>query len=194
MYRYLRPVFATILLISSWLPLTSQTSMPAKPEISESRKGVRISTDVIAIALPAATLTGILVTRDWTGLKQGALTAVTTLGVTELLKFSIHKRRPDYSDNRSFPSGHTAITFADAAFLQRRYGWKIGAPAYALAAYVGWGRTFAKKHDWWDVLAGVVIGAGSAYIYTRPLPDKSTLTISPVSDGQNLGFTALYTF
>lgn len=163
-------------------------------ELSRSRKGVRISTDVLLVAMPAATLTGVLLTHDWTGLRQGALTAMTAMGTTELLKLIIHKRRPDGSNMRSFPSGHTAISFADAAFVQRRYGWKFGVPAYALAAYIGWGRTFARKHDWWDVLAGAAIGAGSAYIYTRPLPKGSSLTITPVATSTDFGFTALYQF
>lgn len=156
--------------------------------LSPGRKAVRTSTDVLLIAMPVATLTGAIVAKDWTGIKQGAFSAVTALGVTYALKYTIDKRRPDGSDIHSFPSGHTAALFTDAAFVQRRYGWKFGIPAYALAAYVGWGRTFAKKHDWWDVLAGAAIGAGSAYIYTRPyLSRRVEIDMAPVSDGSNLG-------
>ena len=182
---------ALVLLVSGIIPVHAQDN---DVRISRPRRGIGVSTDVIAVALPVATVAGVIVTKDWIGLKQGAFTAVTALGVTEILKFTIHKHRPDGSDRRSFPSGHTSVTFADAAFLQRRYGWKFGVPAYVLAAYVGWGRTFAKKHDWWDVIAGAVIGAGSAYIYTRPLPQKSSLTIAPVSDGECFGVTALNVF
>lgn len=163
-------------------------------EISGARKGVRTSTDVLCLAMPVATLTGILIEKDWEGLKQGAFTAATTIGVTYLLKYTVKKERPDFSDNHSFPSMHTADVFANAAFLQRRYGWKFGAPAYALACYVGWGRTYGKKHDWWDVLAGAAIGAGSAYIFTRPFAEKHELSIIPVSDGRNFGFSAMIKF
>ena len=104
------------------------------------------------------------------------------------------ERRPDGSDLHSFPSGHTAVSFATAAYLQRRYGWVYGGPAYALACYVGWGRCYSKKHYWYDVLAGAAIGAGSAYIFTRPFAKKHNLQISPVSDGTNIGVYASFEF
>lgn len=69
------------------------------------------------------------------------------------------KERPDRSDNHSFPSMHTSTSFAAAAFIQRRYGWKWGLPSYILSTYVGWTRVYGKKHDWWDVAAGAAIGA-----------------------------------
>ena len=78
--------------------------------------------------------------------------------------------------------------------MQRRYGWAWGAPAYAVAAYVGWARTYARRHDWWDVAAGALIGAGSAYIYTRPFARDKQLVISPVSDGTSFGVYASLTF
>lgn len=178
--------------------LSAQTSseIPVETEFqrTNAQKGVAVSTDVIAIALPVATLTGVLIERDWEGLKQGALTAGTTAAATLILKYSIKERRPDGSNMHSFPSGHTSVTFATAAFLQRRYGWKFGAPAYALAAYTGWGRVFSKKHHWWDVVAGAAIGAGSAYIFTRPWAREHELTISPIASESAMGVYASFTF
>ena len=162
--------------------------------VSRSREAVELSSDVLLVAMPVATATTMLVMKDWTGFKQAALTGVTTLGATYLLKFAVHKKRPDGSNNLSFPSGHTSITFANAAFVQRRYGWAWGAPAYAVAAYVGWARTYARRHDWWDVAAGALIGAGSAYIYTRPFARDNKLVISPVSDGNSFGVYASLVF
>ena len=88
-----------------------------------SRKAVRTSGDVGAVLLPVAGLTAILINKDWQGLKQGALAGVTTLGVTYALKYIVKKDRPDHSDNHSFPSMHTSVSFAAASFIQRRYGW-----------------------------------------------------------------------
>ena len=82
---------------------------------------------MIALALPVAALAGTLITRDWQGLKQGAFSAAATAGVTLLLKYTVKEERPDRSDWHSFPSGHSAVSFATAAYLQRRYGWKFGA-------------------------------------------------------------------
>ncbi|MDE5875651.1 MAG: phosphatase PAP2 family protein, partial [Muribaculaceae bacterium] len=147
--------------------MTSQPLFAADPfHRTTAQKGVKTSTDVILVALPAAALTGVLIEKDWQGLKQGALTAVTSVGATYILKYAVKERRPDGSDMHSFPSGHTSTTFATATFLQRRYGWKVGVPAYVLSSFVGGGRVFSKKHHWWDVAAGAAIGAGAALIYT----------------------------
>ena len=110
------------------LPLQAQ-----QLEISSQRKAVRTSGDIGAVLLPVAGLTAILIQKDWEGLKQGALAGVTTLGVTYALKYAVKKERPDYSDNHSFPSMHTSVSFAAASFIQRRYGWKWGLPAYMVS-------------------------------------------------------------
>lgn len=146
------------------------------------------------LALPVATLAGVLIEKDWKGLIQGVETAGATAAATLILKYAVNERRPDGSDMHSFPSGHTAVSFATAAFLQRRYGWAFGAPAYALATYVAWGRVFSKKHHWWDVVAGGAIGAGCAYIFTKPFAKKHNLQLAPVSDGRNFGIYASIQF
>lgn len=161
---------------------------------SASQQGVKISTDVLLVAMPVATLAGVIIEKDWKGLVQGAYTAAATVGATMILKYSVKEWRPDHSNRHSFPSGHTSTTFATAAFVQRRYGWKFGAPAYALATYVGWGRVFAKKHHWWDVVAGAAIGAGSAYIFTKPWARDHNLNVMPVADPETstIGLTASF--
>lgn len=178
-------------LIAALLVLSMAVGLSAQ-ELSNRRKAVKYSGDALLVAMPLATLTAVLVEKDWTGLKQAAFSAATTLGATYLLKYTVKKERPDHSDFHSFPSAHSSIMFANAAFVQRRYGWKWGAPAYVLATYVGWSRTFAKKHDWWDVVAGAAIGAGSSYIFTRPFAKKHNLSIAPVSDGSHFGIVASF--
>lgn len=162
--------------------------------VTGSRKAVRTSGDVGAILLPVAGLTAILINKDWEGLKQGVFAGATTLGVTYALKYIVKKDRPDHSDNHSFPSMHTSVSFTAAAFIQRRYGWKWGLPAYVLSTYVGWSRVYGKKHDWWDVAAGAAIGAGSSYIFTHPFAKKHELTISPVAGDGHYGFYASMKF
>lgn len=170
--------------ILCWMPLLAQNQefVPSK-----SQKGVETSTDVFAVAMPTAALIGVLVQKDWKGLIQGVETAGVTAAATLLLKYTVKEQRPDYSNYHSFPSGHTAVTFATAAFLQRRYGWWVGAPAYALSTYVGFGRIYSKKHHYWDVLAGAAIGAGSAYIFTRPFAREHNLSIAPVCGKDYMG-------
>ena len=43
-----------------------------------------------------------------------ALSYAFTAGVTYSLKHTIHERRPDGTDHRSLPSGHTAFAFSGA--------------------------------------------------------------------------------
>lgn len=115
--------------------------------------------------------------------------------MTYILKYSIKKERPDIADKHRFLPAHTSIAFQGASFIQRRYGWKWGAPAYLLSAYVGWGRTYAKKHDWWDVAAGAAIGTASTYIFTRPFAKKHNLTLAPaIFNGNCPGFYASIQF
>ena len=162
-----------------WVGLLSLSAQQV--EVGGARKAVRTSGDVGAIVLPVAGLAAVLIQQDWQGLKQGVFSAVATAGITYALKYSIKKDRPDHSDRHSFPSMHTATSFAAAAFIQRRYGWKWGLPAYVLSTYVGWSRVYGKKHDAWDVLAGAAIGAGCSYLFTRPFAKKHQLAVHPVA-------------
>lgn len=175
---------------------SAQYIPPAPPPVhlSKGQKAVKTSTDVLLVALPASALIGTLCMKDWKGLLQGVETAAVTTAATYILKYSIREKRPDGSDYHSFPSGHTSVSFASAAYIQRRYGWAVGAPAYALATYVGWGRCYSKRHHWYDVVAGAAIGAGSAYIFTKPFAREYNLQISPVSDGRSIGIYASMEF
>lgn len=160
---------------------------------TQAQKGVRTSTDVIAVALPATALAVTLIERDWEGLKEGALSAAVTAGITLGLKYIVKEQRPDYSNRHSFPSGHSAVTFASATYIGRRYGWKWSIPAYALSTYTAWGRVYGRKHHWWDVAVGAAIGAGSAMLFTHPYMRKHEAALVPAvtdtSVGMALGFT-----
>lgn len=158
------------------------------------RKAVERSGDVLVFATPVASLVTTLVLKDYQGLKQAALSGATALATTYALKYIVKKDRPDHSDRLSFPSGHSMVSFTGAAFLQRRYGWKFGIPAYALSTYVAWSRVYGQKHDYWDVLAGAAIGVGSAYIFTRPFAKKHNLAITPMVVQNRPGIYASMSF
>lgn len=152
---------------------------------AQSRKAIKTSTDILMFVNPVAGFIGSLSAGDYQGTKQIVWGGATNLAVNYLLEYTIRKDRPDQSGHHAFPSTHTSVSFQGAAFLQRRYGWKFGIPAYAVSAYIGWGRIYAKKHDIWDVLAGAIIGAGSAYLYTRPFARKHELTLAPALIDKN---------
>jgi membrane-associated phospholipid phosphatase len=138
-----------------------------------------------ALGLPAAKGDG-----------KGALQAGESLGgallATEALKLTVDERRPDGSDRRSFPSGHTSGSFAAAATLQQRYGWKIGLPATLLAGFVGVARVEAHKHFWHDVVAGAAIGEAAGWLFTSPRNDR--VRVLPWGDAHGGGMALAMRF
>lgn len=116
--------------------------------------------DIIQIALPLTALVATYTMDDPEGRKQFLWSYGSTFAITHILKRTVNKERPDGSNTLSFPSGHTASAFSGAAFLQKRYGWDVGVPAYIAASFVGYSRVHAEKHDWVDVSAGALLAVG----------------------------------
>ena len=135
--------------------------------------------DIIQILLPAAAGVATLFEPTTEGTWMWAASTSTMIVTTSGIKFTVEKTRPTGA-SQSFPSGHTAAAFSGASFIQRRYGWGWGVPAYGLAGFVGWTRVNADKHDWADVLSGATIGVASTYIFTTPFEvAEMQATLSP---------------
>lgn len=126
--------------------------------------------------LVAAALGVPAVQGNWRGDLQAAGSIVAAGGATYVLKELVHERRPDRTDDRSFPSGHTSASFAAAATLEKRYGWQVGLPALAIASFVGLARVRADKHYVHDVVAGAAIGAAGGLLLTSRHDDRVRLT------------------
>jgi membrane-associated phospholipid phosphatase len=77
--------------------------------------------------------------------------------LTQGIKYATDRTRPN-GGARAFPSGHTSATFATAEVLREHYGWKVGAPVYALGGYVSISRMVDNKHWASDVIFGTAIG------------------------------------
>ena len=188
-----RNLLAIAIIITMMMPLNSYSEETFFTP-TRTQKVIRTSTDVVAVALPAAALAATLIERDWTGLKEGVFSAAATAGATLILKYSIKENRPDFSNTHSFPSGHSAVTFAAATYIGRRYGWKWSIPAYALSTYTAWGRVYGKKHHWWDVAAGAAIGAASAMIFTHPYMKRHEAALVPTVSETSAGVAMSFAF
>ncbi len=148
--------------------LTAATTPPAHAGEKTWNDAGSITRDALVIAAFGVPLAQ----SDWDGTLQAGGSLVAAAGVTAGLKQVFPERRPDGSDNKGFPSGHTSVSFAAAATLQNRYGWKVGLPAQALATFVGLSRVEARKHHVHDVLVGAAIGEASGFLITRRASDR----------------------
>jgi len=128
--------------------------------------------DILMLALPASAYLLTLSKQD----EQGAWSLTKSLGLAALgtlaLNSVIDKDSPNGKSSDAFPSGHATISFASAAFIQKRYGWRPGVPAYIVASYVGWLRVETDDHDSADVIGGAAIGIISSYLFTKAFDDN----------------------
>lgn len=148
---------------------------------------IELAGDILQIVLPSAAYAMTFVHKDKEGRNQFHKSFLTTLGITYGLKLSITKERPN-GGAMSFPSGHTSVAFSGASFIEKRYGWKYGLPAYLCASFVGWSRVESDKHYPEDVLAGAVIGILSTYYFAKPF--KNCIHVMPIL-GNNMYGVAL---
>ncbi len=137
------------------------------------------STTVLGAGIPIGiALTG-LVTNNKKLKKDalfiGAAWLVTGI-VTQTTKRIVNRPRPfesysfiverdDESGGFSFPSGHTSSAFCTATSVSLRYRkWYVIGPSYLFACSVAWARMYQGVHYPSDVLAGALVGSGSAWV------------------------------
>lgn len=132
----------------------------------------------LSAALPATELLYGYIKHDKKIIRNGWGTCA-AMGVNFVLayglKYSLNRNRPyeaytdiiprSYDTDPSFPSGHTSFAFNTATSLSVHYPkWYVIAPAYLWAGAVGYSRMYMGYHYPTDVLAGALVGAGSAYL------------------------------
>lgn len=171
------------------LPLVAGLAFVAAalPATAADEAGWRTASDVGAVSLMAAALAAPLVDGDDAGARQAAVSLLAISAVTEGLKAVVSKQRPDGSGDDSFPSGHTARSFAAAATLWKRSGPGVGAPATAVAGLVGVARVEGRKHAWADVLAGAALGGVTGWLCTAGRVADGQAHVVPWSSGDGAG-------
>lgn len=104
-----------------------------------------------------------------------AISSIATVGISQALKYTINRERPfvRYPDivkktgagDPSFPSGHTSAAFSAATSMSLSYPkWYVVVPSYTWAGMIGYSRMRLGAHYPSDVLAGAVIGSGTAWL------------------------------
>ncbi len=111
-------------------------------------------------------------------------------GLTIGMKESIRRRRPE-GGGFAFPSGHTTVSFASATVLQQHFGWRVGAPAYALASYVALSRVQMKRHYLSDVAFGAALGIAAGRTITLDRQRRMQLAPMATDGGAGVQFTWL---
>lgn len=105
-----------------------------------------------------------------------AVANTATLVVVMALKNTIKEERPDFSDDLSFPSGHTAIAFTNASLLFYEYKdsniW-YASSGYLFATATGILRVANNRHYTSDVLTGAGIGLLSGILVSHYNPFQS---------------------
>ena len=110
-----------------------------------------------------------------TGLILGAALILDGIFCNLFLKNLVRRIRPcdindavrlliPYPSDYSFPSGHTAVSFAAASalyFAGEKYLWKA---ALVLAAFIAFSRMYLYVHYPTDVLGGIIFGCLSGWL------------------------------
>ncbi len=132
-------------------------------------------------------------------ISYGASMAIMAILVNSI-KYTAKVERPDGSSKNSFPSGHTAMAFANASFLDKEYGlvnpmYSIG--GYGAATMTGLGRSLNNRHWVPDILAGAGIGILStqlAYFFVDKIYGNKGDNLSLISrfeGNENPSFMAI---
>jgi membrane-associated phospholipid phosphatase len=132
----------------------------------------------ICIASPIVVFGLGLIEGDSSLKHKGFYMAETIVATTILatgLKYAVNRPRPFVTypfiqketdgGSPSFPSGHASVSFATATSLSIAFPkWYVIAPAFLWAGITSYSRMDLGVHYPSDVLAGAVIGSGSAWL------------------------------
>lgn len=109
-------------------------------------------------------------------------------GLTQALKYTTRRERPDHSSRNSFPSGHASETFAFATALERHLGWRGAVPAYLFSSYVAASRLPQNRHFLSDVVFGAAVGIIAGRTVTRHGRENYPVEITLVPGGAAVMF------
>ena len=107
----------TFAILSVGVTLTLSNNALAGPFTDINKLG-----DLMMAMAPAYALGMTVMEKDWWGTLQLAESVIAAQVATEGIKMLEIEQRPNGSDWKSFPSGHSAGAFSAAMFVHKRYG------------------------------------------------------------------------
>jgi membrane-associated phospholipid phosphatase len=172
------------------ISLLKSINLNRSPSLDNFFRDITNSAAFIAYSIPVMFLVISVIRKDTIILRNGLYMAASLLTsgiIGTVLKHSVNRPRPFITytfiqniaraGSPSFPSGHTCDAFAIATAIclvyPKRYVILL---CYAWACAVAYSRMDLGVHYPSDVLAGIVIGSGSAFFWYQ-FKSKATQTI-----------------
>lgn len=154
---------------------------------STARAADAISGHVVMAALPVTAFALAYFKDDTEGEKQWLRNVLANQFLTSVARVGFNEtswgKRPT-GHGYGFPSGHVAFAASGASFLEERYGWKYGVPAWLLTGYVAWVRVDNGDHHWRDVVAASALAYGVGKLFVTP---ENATHLAPVIGPDFLG-------
>lgn len=163
---------------NSDIDLLKKINLNRNTNLESAMKGITNSAMPVSIGTPVIMFAVGLIEKDSTTKKKAIFigeTVAASAFISIALK-SITKRERPYEtypeienvteeSSYSFPSAHTSAAFATATSLSMAYPkWYVIAPSFLWAGAVGYSRLYLGVHYPTDVLAGAIVGSGSAFL------------------------------
>ena len=160
------------------IDLLKEINLERNKSLDPSFKFITNSVSPMSIGAPIAVL-GIGIIQKDSSLKSKGIFMVEAFCVnaftTTAMKLAFKRDRPfvtyPFLDKQaeagsySFPSGHTSSAFAIATSMSLVFPkWYVVAPSYLYACAAGYSRMHLGVHFPSDILAGAIVGAGSAVL------------------------------
>jgi membrane-associated phospholipid phosphatase len=172
-----------LLSLNSWsqnadINLLKNINLNRNKNLDNAFRLITNSATPLSIGIPASLFIDGVITKDsltrHKALYTGA-TVVCSMAIATIVKYSVNRPRPYVTypfiekeakgGSPSFPSGHSSDAFSLATSLSIAFPkWYVIIPSYIWAGAVGYSRLDLGVHYPSDVLAGALIGAGSAYL------------------------------